>query len=322
MSNGLWMARPWELLAGAGATSAASQALGPASRPALHSPVLTVVVALGLVAMAAVAIRLITQPKPLNLLGTPGRPNRLNVLHLIAVLLPWFLLLSLVSGLAEIWLNVNLAAAAKLKDHTDPVFLLSLQVTIIKALVGLVWMIGGSLVIGAIAFRGGVRRGLGLSGRHWLWDGVRGVVGFFAVMPLCLGLLWASSYLLRTCFPDNPELLKPHVLLVALKALPLPWQAGAFVGAAVLAPLAEELFFRGLVQSMIRRATQSPWTAILVTSSLFALMHYQTLNAVPSLMVLAIVLGFLYEQSGRLASPMIVHALFNIANMLSVLSGG
>ena len=58
------------------------------------------------------------------------------------------------------------------------------------------------------------------------------------------------------------------------------------------------------------------WLAILVTAAVFGLMHVGTPQFVPALVALAIVLGFLYERSGSLLVPILVHMLFNGRSLL------
>jgi membrane protease YdiL (CAAX protease family) len=39
-------------------------------------------------------------------------------------------------------------------------------------------------------------------------------------------------------------------------------------------------------------------------------------HALPALFVFSLALGWAYEKSGRLAAPMLMHALFNIGNLV------
>lgn len=82
-------------------------------------------------------------------------------------------------------------------------------------------------------------------------------------------------------------------------------------------PAVEELIYRGLVQSAIRMGSGSNWLAIMATSALFAVAHARivTPEALPTLLVLSVGLGILYERSGHLAAPILVHAAFNAANI-------
>lgn len=90
----------------------------------------------------------------------------------------------------------------------------------------------------------------------------------------------------------------------------------AALSIVLLAPLVEELLFRGFLQSYLRRYLSAP-LAILLSSACFAAFHFspdQGLGNIPilgSLFILAYFLGFVYERRGSLTAPMIFHAAFN-----------
>jgi len=90
-----------------------------------------------------------------------------------------------------------------------------------------------------------------------------------------------------------------------------------FVVAAVLAPLVEEVFFRGVLYSHLREAmgrfgsVVSVLLATLLSSFLFAVIHPQGWLAVPVLMALAIAFSLAREWRGSLIAPMVAHACNN-----------
>lgn len=87
-------------------------------------------------------------------------------------------------------------------------------------------------------------------------------------------------------------------------------------GAAVVAPFAEEVFFRGILQSAVRNMTRSPRAAILVASVVFAAVHLSQPHAIPALLFLGVSLGTAYERTGSLLVPVIVHAAFNLRTLI------
>ena len=80
-------------------------------------------------------------------------------------------------------------------------------------------------------------------------------------------------------------------------------------GAVVMAPLAEELLFRGFLFGFLRSRFGAP-IALASTSALFALFHPQPEVFLPIFLVGA-VLNWIYIRTGSLAHPIIFHALFN-----------
>ena len=85
----------------------------------------------------------------------------------------------------------------------------------------------------------------------------------------------------------------------------------------VLAPLAEEVVFRGILLPVLSRHGTRPWRALLLTSLLFAALHLHAGSLLPLLAVGgACGLGFL--ATGHLLTPIVMHALFNAVSLLAL----
>lgn len=85
----------------------------------------------------------------------------------------------------------------------------------------------------------------------------------------------------------------------------------------LLAPVAEELLFRGILYPAIKRAGFQR-LALWGSSLLFAAVHLNLAAFLP-LLVLAVVLTLLYEHTGNLLAPIVAHALFNGLNFAELL---
>jgi membrane protease YdiL (CAAX protease family) len=88
----------------------------------------------------------------------------------------------------------------------------------------------------------------------------------------------------------------------------------AFIAAVVLAPVAEELLFRGLLfRALLRR--RSLHVAALVSASVFALVHVDVAVSQPlalvGLTLVGMVLAYAYQRTGSLLVPIAGHAAFN-----------
>lgn len=93
------------------------------------------------------------------------------------------------------------------------------------------------------------------------------------------------------------------------------------LGAVVLAPLAEETLYRGLLlRALLRRS--SPGTAVFVSAFVFALVHYvgdpNAFRSLPALTALGVVLGWSALRTGSLSRPILIHAGFNLTTTLLV----
>ena len=86
----------------------------------------------------------------------------------------------------------------------------------------------------------------------------------------------------------------------------------------IIAPIAEELLFRGLIFKLLRKK-YSFFAAAATSSIIFALIHRASLNILP-LFVISFVFAYLYEKTQNIATPMILHSIHNTIN-LSLLIG-
>lgn len=89
------------------------------------------------------------------------------------------------------------------------------------------------------------------------------------------------------------------------------------ISAVVIAPICEEVFFRGFLLPGLRRVLSAPW-AIVVSSVIFAVAHVQ-LGSLPLLLVLALFLGTLRVLTRSLWPGVILHTLNNALGLLSVI---
>ena len=96
--------------------------------------------------------------------------------------------------------------------------------------------------------------------------------------------------------------------------------AGFLIVAA--APLSEEIFFRGFMYGGLRRRLPV-WTAAGVSGVAFGLVHYtgtDSIGVVPQLAVLGILLAWLYERTGSLWPPILLHLLNNSLALVVITS--
>ena len=89
--------------------------------------------------------------------------------------------------------------------------------------------------------------------------------------------------------------------------------------AIIIAPLAEELLFRGYVYGVIKRYTDSYFAAA-ASALLFAIVHLHVGTLLP-LFTLGVVLVTAYEITGSLLVPIFIHSLFNAISTALILAG-
>lgn len=101
-----------------------------------------------------------------------------------------------------------------------------------------------------------------------------------------------------------------QAIIQALRNTP-EWsvRSSLFFSAILVAPLYEEIVFRGYLYPLFKRYCGISFS-ILMTSVLFALVHGHAPSLAP-LFVLAVCFTLAYEISGSLLVPLLMHSLFN-----------
>ncbi len=175
----------------------------------------------------------------------------------------------------------------------------------------------------------------GVTPRHIPRGLVLGVGAYLVAIPFIYLTNGAVTDFLQRFLHEK---MPPHATITALQTHPSPGlKVGLIFFAAIAAPLLEEIFFRGLLQTTLLEegwgfltppkpnplyhATPARrWVAILLTSVLFAAVHGSPEQAAV-LFVLSLALGYSYERTNNLWVPITFHATFNMVNILVVLSG-
>lgn len=88
---------------------------------------------------------------------------------------------------------------------------------------------------------------------------------------------------------------------------------------ALLAPVLEELFFRGYLQGALARFGKG--RAIVVSSLVFALSHGLSLSAFLPRVLLGLLFGLMMDRTGSLLAPMLLHGCYNAALVIAAYSG-
>jgi membrane protease YdiL (CAAX protease family) len=107
---------------------------------------------------------------------------------------------------------------------------------------------------------------------------------------------------------------------IGLGLLSSQWQyVGTFILLVILAPISEEIVFRGILFAGWRSLGFGP--AAVVSSLLFGLAHWQP-NVALATAVLGWLLAYLYERTGSLWAPIGLHSVKNALAFALVYGGG
>ena len=86
---------------------------------------------------------------------------------------------------------------------------------------------------------------------------------------------------------------------------------------AILPAVAEELFFRGILQPLFIKLTKRKWWGILITSVIFSLLHFQ-IDHLLAILFASVILGLVYENKMNIYLNMLLHFAFNTFSLLSL----
>ena len=167
-------------------------------------------------------------------------------------------------------------------------------------LLGLIRLLQAGALIGVVAMREGGLAAIGLQ-QQGLYPGVqRGLLwaaGFGIAALAALGVLMLAGIEVRPFLQTR--------LPAGLKDLMLFFMVGG-----IAAPVAEELFFRGILYGYFRRWGFTP--ALVLSTGLF-LMAHALRGAFPVTQLAGgILFAVAYEVEGRLVVPIVIHIIGNI----------
>ena len=155
-------------------------------------------------------------------------------------------------------------------------------------------------------------RALGLRERRPVARAVTGVTGLLAGFPLIV-LAWLLMSLVWRILGWAPE---QQPVLEAARTLSRKAFLVLVFSGVVLAPLTEEILFRGFLYATLRTHL-GPRAAIAVSAAAFAALHGFAFGFL-QLFIIGVLLAYLYEKTGSLAASIVAHAANNFYSFLVV----
>jgi len=191
---------------------------------------------------------------------------------------------------------------------------LSLAVTALLLVMNFVFLGGGTFLLG-------IGRGkltlaeLGLWPARWRWSWLFLAVGIsFAFIPLRM----AIGLIAQLVVEGNLNSMQARGQLI-MGGEEITWLGFivSLIGVGVLAPVAEEMYFRGALYTWFRRR-YAVGVAVLISSFIFAVGHADSAGAAASSIVLGMVSAYLFERTQSLWVSIALHMSTNIAGVVLV----
>ena len=210
---------------------------------------------------------------------------------------------------------ISIAAAISEKLYPD---LGDWQEAIVSNIIMCVGAISCSVTVLLLARKSFARglKGFGLDFRTLFKDFGAAFVNLLTTWPVFVTMLLLTIFLGKMRYGQDFQI-QQHEELKMISAYTQPAvRILIFVTTVVIVPIAEELFFRGMVQTTLRSFLKRPWVSIMITSSVFAVVHANPEHWA-SLFVISVCMGYAYEKSGSLLRSIFVHSLFNTVGVLT-----
>ena len=147
--------------------------------------------------------------------------------------------------------------------------------------------------------------------RRGIWkNAAYGVTFYLAAMPVMVLAAWIyEAFLHDVGYPLDPRDTQDVVRIFTQAGSPLWLRIYMGVVAVTLAPLTEELLFRGVALPLLARYIRTG-PAILLLSLTFAILHHHVPSVVP-LFVISVAFSYAYVYSRTLVVPVVMHVVFN-----------
>ena len=193
---------------------------------------------------------------------------------------------------------------------------------LILCLVGIA--VGWGIVQVARRYFAGRAKGFGLDWRTIHKDFAAAALNLLCILPLVVAAWLATTHVGKWIW--GPDFNMGEHQQLELVGQHSQWSIRILVllVAVVVAPVLEELLFRGLFQSAMRSLLRdlgyrhAAWLSIAAGSLIFVMSHTDIAHW-PALFMLSMGMGYSYEKSGSLLRPIFIHAFFNGINLVTVL---
>lgn len=140
---------------------------------------------------------------------------------------------------------------------------------------------------------------------------------YLLIFPLMIGMMFIGEFITAQIPTTGPFFGEYYKFFEQLMSKLTDDPVIMFITAVVMAPIFEEIIFRGIMQKGLINKGIEPWKAILFSSVVFGLVHanpWQFVGAV----LLGCVLGLVYYKTKSLLLPMLLHAFNNLCSSILV----
>lgn len=154
------------------------------------------------------------------------------------------------------------------------------------------------------------------------WKGGRITLLGLVVMGIGIPFIYYSSAKVESFLPswmlDNAMEEDSNAFYQQLGALSKAYPLLAIFSTAIVAPLTEELMFRGVIQGIAKNWTGSKHWAVWISAILFAAIHFHVAGFLPR-MLLGALMGYFVLYSGSIWTAVLMHLSFNAFSLVLII---
>lgn len=145
-------------------------------------------------------------------------------------------------------------------------------------------------------------------------------VTLLLIFPMMFGMMLVGEFITAQIPISGPFFGEYYQYFSRLMEQMTNDEATLIVLAVIMAPLFEEIIFRGIIQKGLLNNGVKPWKAILISALFFGIVHgnpWQFVGAV----LLGSILGLVYYKTQSLLLPILLHAFNNLVSSILIFYG-
>ena len=140
---------------------------------------------------------------------------------------------------------------------------------------------------------------------------------YLLIFPMMFGMMLVGEFVTSQIPTTGPFFGDFYKFFEGLMSNLVDDQTVMVITAVIMAPIFEEIIFRGIMQKGMLNNGVEPWKAILLSSILFGLIHGNPWQFVGATL-LGCVLGLVYYKTKSLLLPMLLHGFNNLCSAILI----
>ncbi len=142
---------------------------------------------------------------------------------------------------------------------------------------------------------------------------------YLLIFPMMLGMMMIADYITQFIPTEGPLLGPLYDIYTELLQSIAEDSVALIIMTVILAPILEEILFRGILMRGLINNKMDPKIAIILAALIFGLVHFNPWQFVGAFL-LGLVLGLVYYKTKSLLMPILLHAFNNLVSALLMLN--